>query len=87
VHDHLFAHDIEVLLTAGEQDDLVTFFDVDQIFEDFAVAANMTGEHDVAPFAGVGGAAVVPDGVFGDLPDGDLSPVLFCDFPADFDDF
>jgi hypothetical protein len=47
----------------------------------------MTGEHDVAPFAGVGGAAVVPDGVFGDLPDGDLSPVLFCDFPADFDDF
>jgi hypothetical protein len=87
LHDDLLADGVEVLLAVAVERDVVARLDGDQILEHLAVAADVPGQHDVVPLAGVGGAAVLPDGVLRHLPDGYPLPADLLHLPADLDDF
>src|SRR5262249_25474256 len=76
-----------ILLPLAVERDLVAWFDIKQIFEDLAVAADMASQHHIAALAGIGRPTVLPDRVLRDLPDGDLLPALLLDIPANLDYF
>lgn len=85
--EEVFLHGVEVLLTITIEGNLVAWFDGEEVFKDFAIAANMPSKDDVATFTRVVRATMLTDCVFGDLPDSDLLSLLYFHVPANFNYF